>query len=90
MEGMHAFHMLEYAAWGLSALFGLWMLIDMIRTNSAYSEDVLTSSKEGEIEDELVIEFEHVCTGNIPAFVLKGFGLETISIIGAVQVISPG
>lgn len=50
---MSSFEMLEYGAWGLSALFGLWMLFDMIRTNRAYSEDVLTSSREGEIEDKM-------------------------------------
>lgn len=38
---------------GLSALFGLWMVVDLVRTNSTYSEDVLLSSKEGEIEDGL-------------------------------------
>lgn len=59
MEGLNAFQMLEYAAWALSALFGLWMLFDLIRTNSAYSEDVLLSSREGEIEDELVIDPTH-------------------------------
>jgi hypothetical protein len=59
MEGLNAFQMLEYAAWGLSALFGLYMLFDLIRTNATYSEDVLTSSKEGEIEDELVIDPSH-------------------------------
>ena len=56
---MNAFQMLEMAAWAISALLGLWMLIDMIRTNSAYSEDVLLSSREGEIEDELVIDPTH-------------------------------
>jgi hypothetical protein len=50
---MSSFEMIEYGAWGLSAILGLWMLIDMIRTNRNYSEDVLTSSREGEIEDKL-------------------------------------
>lgn len=44
------FELLENTAWGLSLLLGLWMLIDMIRTDKAYSEELLTSSKEGEIE----------------------------------------
>lgn len=47
---LSAFDILEYAAWGVSALIGLWMLADMIRTNNAFSEDLLTSSREGEIE----------------------------------------
>ena len=56
---MNNFQMLEYAAWGISVLLGLYMLIDMIKTNRAYSEDVLTSSKEGEIEEALVIDPDH-------------------------------
>ena len=56
---MNSFQMLELAAWGLSALLGLWMLFDMIRTNAAYTEDVLLSSREGEIEDQLVIDPTH-------------------------------
>ena len=56
---MNAFQMLEYAAWGLSALFGLWMLFDLIKTDSTYSEDLLTSSREGEIDDALVIDPSH-------------------------------
>lgn len=59
MENMTPFQMLEYAAWGLSALFGLWMLFDMLRTNSRYTEDVLLSSKEGDIEDEFVVDPTH-------------------------------
>ena len=51
MDALNNFQILEYAAWGLSAILGLWMLIDMIRTNQAYSDDVLMSSKEGEIDD---------------------------------------
>ncbi|MGL4396313.1 MAG: hypothetical protein ACRCS9_07235 [Hyphomicrobium sp.] len=59
LANMSAFQMLELAAWALSAIFGLWMLIDMIRTNSAYSEDVLLSSREGEIEEEFVVDPTH-------------------------------
>jgi hypothetical protein len=55
----NAFEILEYAAWAISALLGGWMLFDLIRTNRAYSEDFLTSSKEGEIEDSLVIDPPH-------------------------------
>jgi hypothetical protein len=43
----------------LSILLGLWMLFDTIRTNIAFSEDLLTSSREGEIEDALVIDPTH-------------------------------
>lgn len=56
---MSEFQMLEYAAWGISALLGLWMLFNLIRTDSTYSEDLLTSSREGEIEDALVIDPTH-------------------------------
>ena len=56
---LNNFEILEYVAWGISALLGLWMLIDLIRTNRAYSEEFLTSSKEGEIEDALVIDPPH-------------------------------
>lgn len=56
---MTQFQYLELAAWGVSALLGLWMLIDMIRTNANYSDDVLLSSREGEIEDELIIDPTH-------------------------------
>ncbi len=40
----------EYAAWGLSALFGLIIVTDWLRTDSTYSDDVLMSSQEGELE----------------------------------------
>jgi hypothetical protein len=41
---------LEYAAWALSAAFGLYIVIDWLRTDAAYPEELLTSSREGEIE----------------------------------------
>ena len=42
--------LLEYAAWALSALFAVLIVIDWIRTDTTYSEEVLTSSREGELE----------------------------------------
>ncbi|MBS0251942.1 MAG: hypothetical protein JSR78_12855 [Proteobacteria bacterium] len=56
---MNSFQLLEYAAWALSAILGLWMLIDMIRIDRTYDEELLTSSKEGEIDDTLVIDPPH-------------------------------
>lgn len=41
---------LEYAAWALSALFGVLMLYDMVRIDTTYDNELLTSSREGEIE----------------------------------------
>ncbi|WP_199260419.1 hypothetical protein [Paracoccus binzhouensis] len=41
---------LEYAAWGASAAFALAIVADWLRTDSTYSEDFLTSSREGELE----------------------------------------
>lgn len=56
---MDNWQLLEYGAWALSILLGLYMLFDTIKTNRAYSEDLLTSSKEGEIDDALVIDPPH-------------------------------
>jgi hypothetical protein len=56
---MNNFQLIEYAAWALSLVLGLYMLFDTIKTNRAYSEDLLTSSREGEIDDTLVIDPPH-------------------------------
>ena len=56
---MNAFLILQYLAWALSVLIGAWLLYDMFKINSSYSEDVLMSSREGEIEDKLVIDPTH-------------------------------
>ena len=56
---MDNFQLIEYAAWALSAILGLWMLFDMIKTNRAYDEDLLTSSREGDIDETLVIDPPH-------------------------------
>jgi len=59
MGDLNNFQLLEYSAWGISVLLGLWMLFDLIKTDRAYSEELLTSSKEGEIDDALVIDPTH-------------------------------
>jgi hypothetical protein len=43
-------NILEYAAWALSAILGLIIIADWYKIDSTYSEDVLTSSQEGELE----------------------------------------
>lgn len=47
---MGLWNILEYAAWALSALFALLMLVDMFRVDTTYDNELLTSSREGEIE----------------------------------------
>jgi hypothetical protein len=47
---MDTWDILEYAAWALSAMFGVLMLIDLIRIDTTYDNELLTSSREGEIE----------------------------------------
>ena len=60
---MDQWNVLEYVAWALSALFGglmlrdrdhakhvEQMLLDLARIDSTYDNDLLTSSREGEIE----------------------------------------
>lgn len=41
---------ISYLAWGVSAALAIWMLFDWIQTDSRFSEQQLTSSREGEIE----------------------------------------
>ena len=47
---MDTWNYLEYLAWALSVAFGAYMLIDLARIDSTYDNDLLTSSREGEIE----------------------------------------
>jgi hypothetical protein len=47
---MDTWTILEYVAWALSFLFGAHMLYDMVRIDTTYDNDLLTSSREGEIE----------------------------------------
>ena len=47
---MDTWNYLEYAAWALSIIFGGYMLIDLARIDSTYDNELLTSSREGELE----------------------------------------
>ncbi|MFZ1728311.1 MAG: hypothetical protein WAU13_16845 [Albidovulum sp.] len=47
---MDIWNILEYAAWAASAILALLIIIDWIKIDSTYSEEVLTSSREGELE----------------------------------------
>ena len=37
---------LEYAAWALSAIFAVLMLYDLVRIDTTYDNELLTSSRE--------------------------------------------
>ncbi len=41
---------LSYLCWAGGALLAAWMLFDWYKTDTSYSEETLTSSREGEIE----------------------------------------
>lgn len=56
---MDLFSLLELVAWVLSIVLGGWLLFDLVHTNRSFSEAVLMSSREGEIEDELIIDPTH-------------------------------
>lgn len=47
---MDFWNVLEYLAWLLSAVFAAVLVYDLFRVDSTYSNDLLTSSREGEIE----------------------------------------
>ena len=41
---------ISYLCWAISAVLAAWMLYDWFKTDTSYSEEMLTSSREGEIE----------------------------------------
>ncbi len=41
---------ISYLCWAISVVLAAWMLFDWYKTDTSYSEEVLTSSREGEIE----------------------------------------
>ncbi len=47
---MSFWNYMEYGAWALSAIFAVYIVVDWLRTDATYSEEVLTSSREGELE----------------------------------------
>ncbi|WP_342643379.1 hypothetical protein [Rhodoligotrophos ferricapiens] len=47
---MDLWNILEYAAWLLSAGFAAMLVYDMVKVDSTYDNELLTSSREGELE----------------------------------------
>ena len=47
---MDLWNILEYLAWILSAVFAIYMVVDLVRVDTSYSNDLLTSSREGDFE----------------------------------------
>ncbi len=47
---MDFWNILEYAAWALSAIIFVWLLTDAAKVSREYNEALLTSSREGELE----------------------------------------
>jgi len=45
-------HVLEWAAWVISAALGVWMVWDMLKTGREHDEEFLTTAVEG--TDELL------------------------------------
>ena len=41
---------LSYLSWAIAAALVLWMLFDWFKIDTSYAEEVLTSSREGELE----------------------------------------
>ena len=56
---MNIFTIFEDISWALSFVLGAYLLYDLWKTNTSFSEAVLMSSREGEIEDELIIDPTH-------------------------------
>jgi hypothetical protein len=56
---MIVFRILEIVSWAISFILAVWLIVNLLRTNARYGEDVLMSSREGEIEDELIIDPTH-------------------------------
>ena len=47
---MDIWNYLEYAAWILSAIVAAVMIMDLVKVDTTYDNELLTSSREGELE----------------------------------------
>jgi len=45
---MSTWDMLANAAWLISALIAIWMVVDVLKVGKEYPEEFLTSSREGQ------------------------------------------
>lgn len=47
---MSIWNLLAYLSWVVSGIIAVWLVYDWLKTDRSYSEQQLTSSREGEIE----------------------------------------
>ncbi|MES2012430.1 MAG: hypothetical protein V4445_01640 [Pseudomonadota bacterium] len=59
---MALWDILVYAAWSLSAVMLVWMVVDAFMISSQYDEEYLMSSREGSEDD--VVHGTHLEEGN--------------------------
>ncbi len=60
---MRFWDILVYAAWSLSAVMLVWMVVDAFMISSQYDEEYLMSSREGGEDD--VVHGVHLEEGNV-------------------------
>jgi hypothetical protein len=56
---MSTIDIVNYLAWGLSIALIAWMVVDTVKVETTYDQELLVSSVEGEIEKEIISEEIH-------------------------------
>jgi hypothetical protein len=56
---MSTIDIVNYLTWGLSIALIAWMVIDTVKVETTYDQQLLVSSVEGEIEKEIISEELH-------------------------------
>jgi hypothetical protein len=56
---MSTIDIVNYLTWGLSIALTAWMVIDTVKVETTYDQQLLVSSVEGEIEKEVISEELH-------------------------------
>jgi hypothetical protein len=56
---MSTIDIVNYLTWGLSIGLAAWMVIDTVKVETTYDQQLLVSSVEGEIEKEIISDELH-------------------------------